>query len=97
MEPPPKLQGLPQPPDQPLVTNNSPAPLGNSGLLVQVKYPRLHFVPFHALFLRLLPAPARPPEAHMPPIHHQARQLRIPSLWLAFLGHLLEPLLHLGF
>src|ERR1017187_3107550 len=97
MEPTPELPGLPQPPYHPLVTNNSPAPLRNSGLLLQVKYPRLQFVPFYAFFLCLLPSPTRSAETHMPAIHHQNRQLRIPPLRLAFLGHLLEPLLHLFF
>src|ERR1039457_4860536 len=59
MQPPSQFDSLPLPTDHHFLAQHASVSFP-SRLLLQIKHPRLDFVPFHPLFLGLFPAPARP-------------------------------------
>ena len=96
MQPPPQVRRVPLGAHYYFVGDHSPTPFGSARLLVQIKHPVLDFVPFYALLVGFLLPPPGPTKTRKPPVHHQQGQLRGPTLWLALLRRLLEPLLGLG-
>jgi len=53
------------------VSDHSSAPFGSARLFMQIKHPILYFVPFYAVFFRLVLSPSRPAKTRKPPVDHQ--------------------------